>query len=167
MDQRADTAYLIQAGMWTGQRKVKTVKDTISYLNTDLDLTSADDLTSLAAAFEKKGISPLYVTHGEDGLWYATFETDFQHTEPEPNISAMLTAIESLRKPLQKVWASCIRRRFDIGYDCGRKPRQLRHGLSSKTLGRIAAVDAALWITLYPPATKKNIVKAPRSPKRK
>ena len=47
---------------------------TICYLNTDLDLTSSDDLTALAAVFESRGVFPLHVTRGEDGLWYATFE---------------------------------------------------------------------------------------------
>ena len=46
--------------------------NTICYLNTDLDLTSAEDLTTLVAAFEAGGVTPLHVTHGADGLWYAT-----------------------------------------------------------------------------------------------
>ena len=33
------------------------VDDTIRYLNTDLDLMSADDLTALAAAFEARSAS--------------------------------------------------------------------------------------------------------------
>jgi hypothetical protein len=33
----------------------------IHYLNTDLDVTSADDLTALAAAFETKGMYALHV----------------------------------------------------------------------------------------------------------
>jgi len=40
----------------------------ICSLNTDLDLTSSDDLTELAAAFGRAGVSPLHITHGEDGL---------------------------------------------------------------------------------------------------
>jgi hypothetical protein len=49
------------------------VNNTITYLNTDLDLISATDLTELAAVFEEAGIFPLAVTHGQDGLWYGTF----------------------------------------------------------------------------------------------
>jgi hypothetical protein len=37
-------------------------------LNADLDLTSSDDLTELAAAFGRAGVSPLHITCGEDGL---------------------------------------------------------------------------------------------------
>ena len=123
----------------------------IRYLNTDLDLTSGDDLTELAAAFEGAGVSPLYdVTHGEDGLWYATFETDEHYDQPEPNIAAMVTVAESLQEPLRSVWKRCTRREFNIGYDCGDEPWAFNNGLSSELLGRMAAVGASLRITVYP-----------------
>ena len=122
----------------------------ISYLNTDLDLTSTDDLTALAAAFEAACVPPLHVTRNEDGLWYACFETDEQHVEPEPNITAMLAVVEALAPPLRSVWAGCSRREFNIGYDCGREPWEFNQGLSPELLGRIAAAGAALRVTLYP-----------------
>jgi hypothetical protein len=122
----------------------------ICYLNTDLDLTSSEDLTGLAAAFDTAGVSPLHVTHGEDGLWYATFETDEQHDQPEPNIAAMVLVAETLQEPLRSVWSGCTRSEFNIGYDCGAEPWAFNQGLSSSLLGRIAAVGASLRITLYP-----------------
>jgi hypothetical protein len=127
------------------------VGETIRYLNTDLDLTSAGDLTALAAAFEARGMLPLHVTRGEDGLWYATFETGEQHEEPEPNIAALIAVVESLAEPQRAVWAGCARREFNIGYDCGGAPRAFDQGLSSELLGRVAAAGASLRITLYPP----------------
>jgi hypothetical protein len=90
------------------------VDDTICYLNTDLDLTSGDDLTALAAVFEAQGVPPLHVIHGADGLWYATFETDEPHEQPDPNIAAMMAVIESLAEPLRTVWSGCTRREFNI-----------------------------------------------------
>jgi hypothetical protein len=122
----------------------------ISYLNTDLDLTSAEDLTELAAAFEAAGVFPLHVTRGEDGRWYACFETVEQHTEPETNIAAMLGVVESLAPPQRPVWAGCSRREFNIGYDCGLEPWAFNQGLSAELLGRMAAAGASLRITLYP-----------------
>lgn len=122
----------------------------IFYLNTDLDLTSADDLTALAAAFQAGGVFPLHVTRGEDGLWYACFETEEQHTEPEPNIAAMLAVVETLAPPFRAVWAGCSRREFNIGYDCGLEPWAYNQGLSAELLGRMAAVGASLRWTLYP-----------------
>lgn len=122
----------------------------ISYLNTDLDLTSSDDLTALAAAFRVSGVLSLHVTHGKDGRWYACFETAVDHTEPEPNIATVLAAVESLAPPLRAVWSGCSFREFNIGYDCGREPWAFNQGLSAEVLGRIAAVGASLRWTLYP-----------------
>jgi hypothetical protein len=126
------------------------VDGVISYLNTDLDLTSAGDLTELAAAFEAAGVSPLHVTQSEDGLWYACFETDEQHAEPETNIGAMLAVVESLAPPLRAVWACCSRREFNVGYDLGLEPWAFNQGLSAELLGRMAATGASLRVTLYP-----------------
>ena len=123
---------------------------TICYLNTDLDLTSAEDLTALAAAFEGRGVLPLHVTHGADALWYATFETSVQFAEPEPNIGAMLVIVESLARPLRSMWDGCTRREFNIGYDCGDEPWAFTQGLPADLLGRMAAVGASLRVTLYP-----------------
>ena len=123
---------------------------TICYLNTDLDLTSSDDLTALAAVFESRGVFPLHVTRGEDGLWYATFEMLDQHTEPEPNIAAMVAVAESLGEPHRSVWLGCTRREFNIGYDCGAEPWAFNQGLSCGLLGRMAAIGASLRFTLYP-----------------
>jgi hypothetical protein len=126
------------------------VDGVIGYLNTDLDLTSADELTALAAAFAAAGVFPLHVTRGEDGQWYACFETEEQHSGPEPNIAAMLAAIEALTPPLRCVWAGCLRREFNIGYDCGLEPWAFNQGLSAELLGRMAVVGASLRVTLYP-----------------
>jgi hypothetical protein len=131
------------------------VEDTIAYLNTDLDLTSADDLTALAAAFKAQGASP-HLTRGDDGLWHVTIEVYDQQGEPEPHIATMLAVVESLGAPLRAVWSGCSVRAFDIGYDCGSKPRPFSQGLSSQLLGRIAATGASLRITLYPPAREKT-----------
>jgi hypothetical protein len=135
------------------------VDDTISYLNTDLDLTSADDLTALVGAFEVHGADVLHLTHSDDGLWYTTIEiieTSGPEHQPEQNIAAMLAVVESLGKPLRVIWSGCTRREFNIGYDCGSKPWAFNQGLSSHLLGRIAVAGASLRVTLYPPTQEKN-----------
>ena len=133
--------------------------DTIQYLNTDLELVSDDDLTALAAAFEAKGMFPLYgATQEADGLWYAKFEMedhfneemDHFNEEPGLTIASMLAVIESLTGPLQIAWSRCTLREFNIGYDCGSKPWAFNQGLSNGLLARIAAAGASLRWTLYP-----------------
>ncbi|PQO30425.1 hypothetical protein DTL21_24025 [Bremerella cremea] len=120
------------------------------YRNTDLDLVSRDDLSDLAVALEKGGISPLHVTPSPNGFWYATFETDKQYTEPNPNILQMLDVINSLTESVQSLWATCIKREFNIGYDCGTDPWAFNQGLSTELLRRLAEVGASIRITLYP-----------------
>jgi len=142
--------------------------NTICYLNTDLDLVSEVDLTGLAAAFKRKGVYALHVTHAPDGLWHARFETDEQYTEPEGNIAKLVTAVESLGKANRAAWQSCSKRDFNIGYDCGDQPWEFNQGLSAKLLGRLAAIGGSLRITLYPdrepqvakPRKRKNAGKA-------
>lgn len=123
---------------------------TISYVNTDLDLISSDELTALAAVFESRGLFSLHVTHRDDGLWYAIFETEDQHTEPESNIAAMVAVAEALAEPHRSMWLACAQREFNIGYDCGTTPWAFTQGLSSPLLARLAAVGASLRVTLYP-----------------
>lgn len=122
----------------------------ICYLNTDLDLRCRETLTALAGAFESRGAFALHVTENDDGLWYATFETNLQHTEPEANIAAMLAVVESLSDALRGVWNRCELKEFNVGYDCGAEPWAFNQGMSAALLGRIAAVNASLRITLYP-----------------
>ncbi len=125
--------------------------DTICYLNTDLDLTSPVDLTSLVTALEATGLLPLHSARREDGLWYATCETGEQFGEPEANIAAMLAVIEALPEGPRATWSACTRRELNVGFDCGAKPWAFNQTLSSELLGRIAAVGASLRITIYPP----------------
>ena len=128
----------------------------IEYLNTDLDLRSSEDLSPIADVFKSHGVFALHVTHADDGLWYAIFETKDSFEEPDPNIVKMLDAIESLKRTQRTIWSRCDFREFNIGYDCGDEPWSFNQGLSNETLSRIAAVGATLRWTLYPdrPATE-------------
>ena len=123
--------------------------DAIRYLNTDLDLTSAGDLTRLAAAFDAQTLRPLHVDRRDDGLWYATFETGEPYDEPHANIAAIIAVVESLPGTLFAAWEGCVRRELNVGYDCGSTPRAVDHGISSHLLGRLAGLGVSLRITLY------------------
>jgi hypothetical protein len=122
----------------------------IHFLNADLDLTSADDLTALAAAFETRGMHALHVTLGEDGQWWAMFETNEYYEEPEQTIAVILDAVESFDPALHTIWQRCTRREIDIGYDCGDEPWAFNQALSSHLLGRMASAGLLLRITIYP-----------------
>ena len=126
--------------------------DTIQYLNTDLELTSPDDLTALTAALLAQGMYSLYgPAQNQDGLWYAWFELECDNQEPEPTISRIVSIVESLDAPLRDGWNRCTIREFNLGYDCGSKPWAFNQALSADLLARMAAVGASLRLTLYPP----------------
>jgi len=124
----------------------------IQYCNTDLELMSSHDLTALAAALTARGVEPLHgVSRIDDDSWQAWFETmPTFHTEPEPNIAAMLDAVESLPPELRADWDGCTSRIFNLGYDCGDEPWAFNRSLSAGLLARITAAGASLTITLYP-----------------
>jgi hypothetical protein len=120
------------------------------YCNTDLDLTSPNELTALAAALEGRGLAlmrpVIRITEG----WFCGFSWGGEwFDEPEQSIAAMLAAIEALDPSLRAAWAACSLRVFDIGYDCGREPFAFRQELSAEALVRLAAVGATLRVTLY------------------
>jgi hypothetical protein len=121
----------------------------ISYLNTDLDLMSPNDLTRLAAALENRGVHSLHVAHGSDGMWRASFEAEKQYTEPDANIADICGAVEGLVSPVADDWWACTGREFNIGYQCGHEPYSFNQELSLATLRRIVEAGAALRITLY------------------
>jgi hypothetical protein len=122
----------------------------IQYLNTDLDLVAPVSLEPLIAHFEAARISPLRPTLGEDGNWYVTLETDEPHEEPDRNIAALLSAIESTTGAARECWDACAKREFNVGYDCGDEPWSFNQGLSNATLRRMADCGATIRITLYP-----------------
>lgn len=125
---------------------------TISYLNTDVELISAEDLSALTADFEARGAFTLYNGRSDDGRWRATFEisSDVSPHEPEQTIAALLDLVESLPGALRAVWSRCEMREFNIGYDCGRRPWAFNQGLSNTILTRLARSGASLQITIYP-----------------
>jgi hypothetical protein len=119
-------------------------------LNTDLDLISGEDLTPLATALESRGVFALHVDEGEDGAWRARFETTDQHREPAETIEAMVAAVESLREPHRLTWERCVKREFNIGYDCRTGNAVLTQSLPMQLLARVASIGASLGLTLYP-----------------
>ena len=127
------------------------------YLNTDLDLASAADLTLLTEAFVLAGFIVLNSTQSDEGIWYATFETGMSFDDPDCSISAFLDFLDSLKVELQALWMQCTLREFNIGFDCGREPWAFNQGLSSKVLGRMGSYGASLRITLYPERSELDV----------
>jgi hypothetical protein len=128
----------------------------ICYLNTDLDLVSASDVTEVVAALETRGLYALNVGQWEDGLFHATLETSESYGEPEATIAAMLDAVEAFPEGVRGQWLALQVREFNIGYDCGDRPWAYNQGLTNRTLRRLADAQATLRVTLYPPQARRG-----------
>ena len=126
-----------------------SVENRIHYLNTDLDLTSAEDLTPFSAILEACGFF-LVKVRCHDGLWTAVFEAGQQYEEAGKSIEEMVATLESLQEPWRSVFLRCTTREFNIGYECGPEPWAFNQGLSNKLLGRMSSLGASLRVTLYP-----------------
>ena len=130
---------------------------------TDFWLFTSEDLTAMAAAFEARGLivngRGQWITDTKywrlpEPQWHWSFQTPCGAREagcdgPETDIAAFLAAVESLEAPLRAAWARCSHRMFDVAYDCGIRPRAVRHELSAGTLARLAAVNGTLRLTMY------------------
>jgi hypothetical protein len=125
--------------------------DRIEYLNTDLELRSAENLLPLADALKAAGFFSLHIGQHDDGTWAATLETEESFTEPEASITRMLDALDLLLPEHKAVWSRCAVKEFDIGYVCGSEPWAFNQSLSNAALARITALNASLRWTLYPP----------------
>ena len=131
-----------------------------SYSTTELNLYSTEDLTALATALEARGLEVRYRALWIDEtqwhriaepqwLWKFNAGGEGWYDDPEPEVAALLTAVEALAPAAWAAWAGCSRRVLDLGYYCGTRPFSIRHDLSAGTLGRLAAAGGLLRFTLY------------------
>jgi len=146
------SAVLLKRGMREWQAiQACILKPKIEYLNTDLDLAARYDLTSLTEALSERGAFLLDpCTEQDDGTWDATLETEESFSSPQPNVDALLDAIETLDSDSRQDWDGCTLREFNIGYDCGDEPWAFNNELNFQTLSRMAALRISLRITIYP-----------------
>lgn len=122
----------------------------IRYITTALDLRAPINLAPLSDALAKQGLLAHHSGPWQDGLWFVQVGASTDFPELSQDINAMLSAIEALDEPSQRLWSVCTIREFNIGYDCGDTPWAFHQALLPKTLARIAQVGASLVMTIYP-----------------
>jgi hypothetical protein len=103
----------------------------------------------LAGALEARGLFALHVTLCEDGLWRASLETSDQYDEAEPNIAAMISAVESLTGVHMEQWQGCAVRELNSGFESSLEQRTLTQTFSPWLLVQMAAIGASLAFTVY------------------
>ncbi|HEY3780916.1 MAG TPA: hypothetical protein VGL56_07530 [Fimbriimonadaceae bacterium] len=119
------------------------------YLNTDLELESDSDLTGLVAALENLGLTSLYCGPNDNGNWHATLEADLGSDEPIPSIVKLLLAIDSLDEAHRQMLSNCLRKEFDVGYECTAEPFESGDVIDNEILRRIVDLGATIRFTIY------------------
>jgi len=130
----------------------------IEYLNTDLLLTSTEDLQPLADAMEQRDAFVLWTGAEDDGMWIAKFEAGGElcvrgpgrDYTPDGHIGWLLDVVESLPAELRDVWTRCESRAFDLGFEGGRRRWGFEQAVSADVLARLAGHRASLLISIYP-----------------
>lgn len=83
------------------------MKREITYVVTNLSLQATIDLAPLADALTGRGLFLYHAGPRHDDSWAAIFSITPGFREPDQGIAAMLTAIEALDEPSQKLWTAC------------------------------------------------------------
>ena len=122
----------------------------IRYLNVDLDLESRTTLAPIVEAFGEDVVVLHQSTSRE--LFTASFEVAGSGCsgDAEGAINSLCLLVENLPADARRLWDECCTRVFDIGYESGDSPRSFRSILHPATVIRMAALGAAIVITIYP-----------------
>ena len=115
------------------------------FMNVDLDLKSRADLAPLVARLARR--ASVLRSDRHRGLHCATFEllSSRQHT-PERCIAGLARLIEGLPVTERRL----TQRIFDVGIQAGADGHVFRPTITTATLARVAALRAALTVTVYP-----------------
>ena len=137
------------------------------YLNVDLELESADDLTPLAEHFVDRMHVLFNDQRGESYLLALEMRATVVAEYPALNdpldadtcIRGFLSVIAELPTGLRALWKGCHTRVFDLGISAGTFPSMCIQIVSEATVLAIASVGGTLRVTVYPAqlGTNKNV----------
>ena len=116
------------------------------FINVDLEVRAASDLTELAKALEP-GTIALSCMPFDDGF-LANFELATQPADAESGILGFLDLIEALSGEARRLWEGATRRDFSIGVQSGTTP-SFEIAITPATLARVVAVGARVTFVVY------------------
>lgn len=120
-----------------------------SFLNVDLDLSSREDLASLAAALQ----STLIVLHvgRVRNRYHARFELRTQPSSPDRAIRGLARAIQALPVRQQARWRRATTRDFNIGIQSAGAPHCTEFLVAAETVAMVARVGGRIVVSVYGP----------------
>jgi hypothetical protein len=116
------------------------------FLNVDLELRSATELTELVAALEPGAMALTCAAMA--GGYFANLELATQPTEAEEAIRSFVLLIEALPPRARELWNQASRD-FSIGVDAGSTPHSFEIALTPSVLRLAADVGARVTFVVY------------------
>ena len=122
------------------------------FINVDLEVRAATDLTALASAFEafEPGAMALSCMPIDDGF-LANLELHEEPDDAETGILGFLRLIDALPPEARRLWDDARQRDFSIGVRAGSTPSPFELVITPATLDRVAKVGARISLAVYPP----------------
>ena len=117
------------------------------FLNVDLQISSKNDLKSLARELGRR-VLVLYCGRAVRGYLLA-LETARNYKNPDRNIAAFCALIEALSSKGKRAWRAAQKREFDIGYDAVPGQRYSHVELNADSIERICKVAGSVAVTFY------------------
>jgi hypothetical protein len=119
------------------------------FLNVDLDIESAQDLTPLIAAMGSESFS---ISSELVGTIYRTsLELSSGVDDADAAMVRLIQLVLRLPAVQRKVWDEAAKKSFNIGIKAGTDPHMLEIGLRAETIRSIADVGGSIVITVYRP----------------
>ncbi|WP_163834402.1 hypothetical protein [Spartinivicinus ruber] len=118
----------------------------ICFLNIDLDIESAEDLTPIIQEWEDRVIVFQHEKIGD--VYHGSFETSCNKLEEI--IEEYYTLVMGLTRKSKHIWDHAISRKFDFGYESGNKPNYFQSHISAQHVSKLTDIGGSIVITIYP-----------------
>ena len=123
------------------------VYETTTFLNVDLEISSAEDLAPLAEALGPK-LSVLHVGRVQRRYW-ARLELRTQPKTPDVAIRRLARAIEQLPQRQRAYWKRATVRDFNVGIQAADEPDHSDFVLKPETVTMVGKLGGRIVITIY------------------
>ncbi len=121
----------------------------IEYANTDLELWSKEDLSSIAIELGNR-ISVMHNGFFSDKSYLLSFEVTDAPNDPDKAIKLLCDMYSKLSASARITWKRCYKKSLVIGYRSGYGQRGMEHSISHKNLTKVTEVGLGLGICVYP-----------------
>jgi hypothetical protein len=129
------------------------MSENTTFLNVDLDISSREDLASLAAALRPR-LFVLHVGRIRRRYW-ARLELRTQPRSLDAAIRRLVRAVESLPPRQRACWKRATSRDFNIGIQAAEEPRSSELPIGPATVQMVGRVRGRIVITIYGAALSK------------